>query len=108
MIDYTNLSEEEKIEVFDLRKVEHVIPRFTFSYQTKPGVIEYNTIEIGKRYRIQNEKVKGVNGKIVEVLNFIYKKNQDEYNDSPFGVQVKFIGNKKKGTYYNMLDLKNL
>ena len=51
-MDYSQLSEQEKIEMFNLRKADHPISRHTFKVEIRPGVIRYNTIEIGKKYRI--------------------------------------------------------
>jgi hypothetical protein len=104
-MDYSKLTEEEKIELFNLRKVEHTPGNYIFKLEKGPGVVVYKNIIIGKKYIINNPSHNGINGRLVEVLNFVYKKNQNEYVDTPIGVQLKFMSNNKKGTYYNIIDL---
>lgn len=109
MIDYSTLSEEEKIELFDLRTAEQdVTNQYTFQVEIRPGVIKYNTISIGKKYKINRPDKKAAHNRVVEVLKFSYKKlKKDEPydNEVPIGVIIKFTDRNVEGTYYDMLDL---
>jgi hypothetical protein len=108
MIDYSGLSEEEKIELFNLRNQDQPVPSFTFKVEVRPGVIRYNTIEIGKKYKFVNPSRKAVHNRVVEILNFVYKKRKKEEtyeNDVPLGVVTRFLDRNVNGTYYDMLDL---
>jgi hypothetical protein len=108
MIDYSSLSEEEKIELFDLRSQDQPISKFTFKVEVRPGVVRYNTIEIGKKYKFVNPSRKSVHNRVVEIVNFAYKKRKKDEtyeNDVPLGVITRFLDRNVKGTYYDMLDL---
>lgn len=109
-MDYSQLSEQEKIEMFNLRKADHPISRHTFKVEIRPGVIRYNTIEVGKKYRINRPGLKAAHNREVQIIDFAYKKKEGGkdavYDDAiPLGVVVKFTDRNVKGSYYDMLDL---
>lgn len=104
-MDYSNLTEEQKIEMFDLRKATHKVSSQIFKLEPNPGIVKYKTIHIGRKYKIDNPSHNGINGRVAEVTNFIYKKGQDEMTQVPLGVELKFMSNNKKGTYYDIIHL---
>lgn len=77
---------------------------FRFKYEHKPGLIKYFTINLGKRYKIVSD-TKKISGAVVDVLAFIYRKEDDVETTTPIGVQVKFLRNNNLGTYYDMFEL---
>ncbi len=95
---------QEKIDELKLRSVSNEIKNYTFKVEPKPGIIRYIPIEIGKFYEIKNSEIK-INGRILKVLNFIYPLKADVNSAVPLGIQVQFLDNNKKGTYYNISDL---
>ena len=99
---------ESQIKDYNLRKSGANISSFMFKVEEKPGVVKYTTISIGKKYRIENPKNKGVNGKIVEIICFVYNYGDDINSSDPIGVGVTFLFNNKRGTYYDVLHLKEV
>lgn len=77
---------------------------FRFKYEHKPGLIKYFTINLGKRYKIVSD-TKKISGALLDVLSFIYKKDDEIETATPIGVQVKFLRNNSYGTYYDMFEL---
>lgn len=80
---------------------------FEFKYEYKPGLIKYFTIELGKKYKI-NSSTKRISGSVVEVLGFIYKKEDNQEVATPLGVEVKFMRNNQTGTYYDLYELEEI
>jgi len=80
------------------------VKSFQFKHQYKPGLIKYFTIELDKKYRI-NSDTKRINGSVVEVLSFVYKKGDNVQTSAPIGVEVKFMRNNQLGTYYDLHEL---
>lgn len=113
MIDYSNLSEKEKIDLFDLRVQENSISEYNFQIEEKPGILKYKKIKLGKKYVIKSDNKKKYSGRVLEVLSFIYKREEGGtdalYNNSvPMGVSVRFLDRNVKGSYYDVLDLVEL
>lgn len=99
---------EDQIKDYNLRKSGAKINSFMFRVEEKPGIIEYKTIVIGKKYRIENPKNRGVNGKLVEVICFVYEYGNDINSSDPIGVGVNFLFNNKRGTYYDVIHMKEI
>lgn len=112
-MDYSKLSEQEKIDMFNLRHQDKPSSKHTFKVEVRPGIVRYNTIEIGKKYKINKPGLKSAHNRVVEILNFAYKKKEGGkeavYDDAvPLGVVVKFTDRNVNGTYYDMLDLEEI
>jgi len=99
---------ESQIKDYNLRKSSDNLSSFMFKVEEKPGLVKYTTISIGKKYRIENKDNKGVNGKVIEVICFVYEYGDDVNTSDPIGVGVNFLFNKKRGTYYDVLHLKEI
>lgn len=98
---------QEQIEEFNLRTVSNEVKSFMFKIEKVPGVLKFVTIEIGKKYRINRPDLKMKN-KTFEVLNFIYPFRSNVEQTTPVGIEIKFLHNNKKGTYYNIGDLEEV
>lgn len=107
-MDYSKLTKEEKIELFNLRKVGNTLGNYIFKLEKKPGVVVYKNIIIGKKYKINNPNNRGVNGKTVEVICFVYEYGDDINSSDPIGVGVNFLFNNKRGTYYDVIHMKEI
>lgn len=98
---------QEQIEEFNLRTVSNEVKSFMFKIEKVPGVLKFVTIEIGKKYRINRSDLK-VKNRIFEVLNFIYPLKSNVETTDPIGIEMKFLDNNKKGTYYSIGDLEEV
>lgn len=101
----------EQCVEYDLRELSSARKKHVFKYTTNTGSTQYRLIEIGSVYSITNPSFKKSN-KIVRIISFIYRK-QDTYNIEdkslpypenidPIGVEIQFLQDNKKGTYYNL------
>jgi hypothetical protein len=98
---------QEQVEEYKLRTLSDKVKSFMFKVEKNPGVLKFITIEIGKKYRINRSDLK-INNRIFEVLNFIYRLKSDIETSTPEGIEVKFLDNNKKGTYYDFGDLEEV
>ena len=99
---------KEQVENYRLRKGDVSTNSFMFRVEDKPGIVKYTTITVGKTYRVENPNNRGVNGKLVEVVCFVYDYSTDLTGKTPIGVGVNFLSNNKRGTYYDVLHLKEI
>lgn len=99
---------EDQIKDYNLRKSGANISSFMFRVEEKPGVVKYKTITLGKKYKINNPNNRGVNGKTIEVICFVYEYGDDINSSDPIGVGVKFLFNNKRGAYYDVIHMKEI
>lgn len=98
---------QEQVDEFNLRTLSNKVQSFMFKIEKVPGVLKFVTIEIGKKYRINRSDLK-VKNRIFEVLNFIYPLKSNVETTDPIGIEMKFLDNNKKGTYYSIGDLEEV
>jgi hypothetical protein len=90
--------------IIERRKVSQDKKSFRFKHEYKPGLIQYFTIDLGKKYKVVSD-TKRISGSVFEVLSFVYRSTDNIETAVPLGVQIKFLKNNQYGTYYDLHEL---